>query len=227
MEYNLSRSNLGVAAYMRHTYGWMFIGLLITFATAVVFYMSNMWMIFYGNLPLVLGAFVVEIFLVSALSFRIRKISKGAAKGIFFAYAMINGITITSIFVIYELSSLILVFIMAAAFFGGLSIYGFATKKDLSGWGPYLFAGLIGLLVFWISSLFINLQAFQMVACVIGLIIFIGFTAYDTQRVKARYYEYGGDEEMLEKGSIFGALQLYLDFINIFMYLLQLFGNRK
>lgn len=227
MEFNLSKSNLGVAAYMRHTYGWMFIGLLITFVTATGFYMSNLWMAFYGNLPLVLGIFVGEIFLVSALSLKIRSISTGTAKAIFFAYALLNGITLTSIFVMYELSSLIIVFAMAAAFFGSLSIYGFATKKDLSGWGPYLFAGLIGLLVFWVISIFVNLQAFQMVACVAGLLIFMGFTAYDTQKIKGLYYGFGNDDAMLEKGSILGVLKLYLDFINIFMYLLQIFGNRK
>lgn len=225
---NLSKaSDFGLISYMRHTYRWMFIGLLMSFVTASLFYMSNIWMSFYTNMPLVFGAFIAEVILVLYFASRINRMSVGAAKTVFIAYAVVNGLTLTPIMAAYEMTSLILVFAMTSVFFATLTIYGFVTKKDLTRWGPMLLAGLVALMVFWILSIFINLQSFEKIACVVGLLIFVGLTAYDTQKIKDMYYSMPGDENLLVKASIFGALQLYLDFINMFLYLLRIFAKEK
>lgn len=228
MDIHLSnQTDYGLINYFRKTFSWMFTGVLVTFAVAAAFYVSNLWTVFYTNPAMVFLLLGAEIVIVLSLSLRINRMSIGTAKTMFIVYSVVNGITFASIFAVYEMSSIIFVFLIASGFFGTLALYGFVTKKDLTKWGPRLFAGLIGLLIFQLLSMFFNFQAVEKLFCILGLVLFMGMTAYDTQKIKDMYYGFSGNEEMLTKGSIFGALQLYLDFVNIFMYLLRLLGREK
>lgn len=154
--------------------------------------------------------------------------SVGAAVGIFVAYAAILGFTMSIYLLLYDLTALVLCFLLTAVYFGALAAYGFFTKRDLSGLRTILISGAMFLLVFWVLSLFIpGVMMFERIICMIGIAVFLGFTAYDTQKIKAFYSYYSASPDMLAKASIFSALQLYLDFINLFLYLLRFLGNRR
>ena len=172
---------------------------------------------------------IAELVLVAVLSMSIGKIRPGTATAMFFAYAVLTGLNLSVYFVVYDLATLILAFLVGALYFGIMAVYGMRTQRDLTGWGPKLFGGLIALLVVSLfGMLFVgNFGVFDIVLCGIGLLIFMGFTAYDTQKLRAMYAYYGGDAEMLHKSSIIGALQLYLDYINIFLYVLRLLGRSR
>ena len=161
------------------------------------------------------------------LSARLHKLSIGAARGLFFAYAVLNGITFSAVFFAYDVQILLTVFALTSLYFGVLAAYGWFTKRDLSGLRPILTAGLIFLLVFWLISMFLPLSGFDRIICFVGLAVFMGLTAYDTQKIKQLHAAFEGDYEMSKKASIFAALQLYLDFINIFLYILRLLGRRS
>ena len=218
---------LTMSEYIVRTFTWMFIGLLATFGIAYSCYASGLiYRVFaVPNLPTVL--LVAEVALVLILASRIQSLSVGAARALFMGYAILNGVVFTTYFLIFEMVSLILIFAVTALYFGAFALYGHFTKQDLSGLGPILGGGLIFLIVMGLLSLFLPLGAVDRIICMIGVAIFVCFTAYDTQKIKAFYAYYSSDSEMLEKASIFSALQLYLDFINIFLYLLRLFGKRK
>jgi len=161
------------------------------------------------------------------LSFRIYKMSVSAAQIAFWAFAGVMGLSLSSIFLVYTGQSISQVFFVTAAAFGGLSLYGYTTKKDLSGWGSFLIMGLIGVIIASLVNLFLQSSALQFAISAIGVLVFAGLTAYDTQRIKDGYYEVMGDATATAKAAIMGALNLYLDFINLFVMLLQLFGNRE
>jgi FtsH-binding integral membrane protein len=137
------------------------------------------------------------------------------------------GASLSSIFLVYTGQSITQVFFVTAAAFGALSLYGYTTKKDLSGWGTFLFMGLIGVIIASLVNLFLQSSALQFAISVIGVLVFAGLTAYDTQRIKDVYFEIAGDATATAKAAIMGALNLYLDFINMFVMMLQLFGNRE
>ena len=137
------------------------------------------------------------------------------------------GLSLSSIFLVYTGESIAQVFFVTAAAFGGLSLYGYTTKRDLSAWGTFLFMGLFGVIIASLVNLFLQSSALQFAISVIGVLVFAGLTAYDTQRIKDGYYEVMGDATAMAKGAIMGALKLYLDFINLFVMLLQLFGRRN
>ena len=149
------------------------------------------------------------------------------AKLLFFLYSILNGVVFSAYFLIYGMLSLILVFGATALFFGIMAVLGFVTNADFSRIRPFMTAGLIFLIAFWILSMFINLGQFETIACTIGIFVFLVFTAYDTQKVKDFHAYYSGNPEMAAKASIFSALQLYLDFINLFLYLLRFVGRKK
>ena len=161
------------------------------------------------------------------LSFRIYKMSVPAAQIAFWAFAGVMGLSLSSIFLVYTGQSITQVFFVTAAAFGGLSLYGYTTKRNLSAWGTFLFMGLIGVVIASLVNLFLQSSALQFAISVIGVLVFAGLTAYDTQRIKDGYYEVMGDATAMTKGAIMGALNLYLDFINLFVMLLQLFGSRR
>lgn len=224
---NFMNEKLTLSGYTAKTFGWMFFGLMTTFILAFACYSTGfVWNILY--IPymhyILPGA---ELILVIVLSANLQKMSVRAAQTLFFVYAILNGLTFSVYFLIFEVTSMIYVFAATACLFGAMALFGHITKRDLSNWGSVLFFGLIALVAFWLFSMVINLSAFSTAISLIGIGIFIGFTAYDTQKIKSYYNYYYTQPEMLEKASIFSALQLYLDFINIFIYLLRFLGKRK
>jgi len=163
---------------------------------------------------------------VMALSFGVNRMSASVVQICFWSFAAIMGVSLSSIFAIYTHQSIAQVFFISAAAFASLSIYGYTTKKDLSGWGTFLFMGLIGIVIAAIVNIFLQSTMMQFVISAIGVLVFAGLTAYDTQRIKDMYYQVAGNAELASKAAVMGALSLYLDFINMFMMLLSLFGSK-
>jgi FtsH-binding integral membrane protein len=163
--------------------------------------------------------------LVFFLSARIAKMSVSGAQMTFWIFAALMGLPLSSIFLVYGHGSIARVFFITAAAFGSLSLWGYTTKKDISGWGSFLFMGLIGIIIASVVNIFLASSALQFAVSVIGVLVFAGLTAYDTQQIKEMYYE-GDDDTTMGRKAIMGALRLYLDFINLFMMLLHLFGRR-
>jgi FtsH-binding integral membrane protein len=241
----------GLRAYMLRVYNYMLAGLAITgiaaYATfllavttdpAAAVHLSNgrvaalpgglmltsvgalllgpfMWVLLLGSLGLVLF-----------LSFRIQHMSVSAARTSFLAYAALVGVTFGALFIAYTTTSVAEVFFITAATFGAMSLYGYTTRADLSGWGSFLFMGLIGIIIASVVGFFVHSSMLQWVISVAGVIIFTGLTAYDTQWIKENYVA-GDDGTAMGRKAIFGALKLYLDFINLFLMLLRLLGNRR
>lgn len=222
-----NQQNETLARYTAKTYLWMFLGLVISFAAAYGFMISGLYLSMLMNDTIIFLLCLVEIILVMVLAARIKKMSVAGATIMFLLYALINGITLTSLFYVFEISSLIWIFAATAGMFGIMGAWGYFTKQDLSGWRKVLMFGLIGLIIMGVLGLFLNLGSLDLIVCLVGVAVFLGFTAYDTQKIKALYHFYESDPVMLRKASIFSALQLYLDFINLFLYLLRLFGRRK
>ena len=164
--------------------------------------------------------------LVLVLSFGIHKMSMPAAQAVFWAYAALMGLSLSSIFLVYTGESIARTFFITAGTFGAMSLYGYTTKKDLAGWGSFLFMGLIGLIIASVVNIFLGSTMLQFVISAAGVLIFTGLTAYDTQRIKESYWEHD-DATTAGKKAIFGALQLYLDFINLFIMLLRFFGSSR
>lgn len=220
-----------LSQYMTKTFGWMFAGLLVTFAVGIGTVTSGLVYLLAGT-GLIFLTSIAELVMVFVLSARITKLQPSTATGLFFGYAVLNGINLSTIFLIYDVGSLVLAFLVGAVYFGVMAVYGATTRRDLTGWGPKLFAGLIAMLVCslvgGLFSLFgMSFGVMDLVLCAIGLLIFMGLTAYDTQMLKHHYAYFGGDAAMLHKASIIGALNLYLDFINIFLYILRMVGRRN
>ena len=231
MEGGLASEPLNV--YTAKTFGWMFLGLLVTFGTAIAFSAGGgLYYLLTMGMPAVFALAIAEIVVVMVLSARLHKLSIGAARGLFFAYAVLNGLNLSSIFLAYDFGSLILAFLVGAVYFGVMAVYGNVTNRDLTGWGPKLMGGLVALIVCSLVGGLFSLFGFgfgimDLVLCAVGLLIFMGLTAYDTQMLKYYYSYFGGDAAMLHKSSIIGALNLYLDFINIFLYILRMLGRRS
>ena len=205
---------------LKKTFGWMFIGLLVTFITAFVSSVNENIAYSIYNMYLVLA--IVEIGIVIFLSARITKMSPTTARIAFLLYSFVTGLTFASIFLYYEISSIILVFLITAIMFGVFAAVGYTTKLDLTKLGTYLLVGLISIIICSIINIFIGGSAFVIVLSVLSIIVFLAYTAYDIQKIK--YLEDYMDEDNL---AIFGALQLYLDFINIFIDLLRIIGSRR
>jgi hypothetical protein len=153
--------------------------------------------------------------------------SAATAQMVFWAFAVAMGASLSSIFVVFKLGSIYQMFFVTAAAFGALSLYGYTTKKDLSGWGSFLIMGVVGILIASIVNIFLASGALHFAISVIGLLVFAALTAYDTQRLKDEYYTVAGDGAAMKKASIFGALSLYLDFVNMFQFMLSLFGGQN
>jgi FtsH-binding integral membrane protein len=164
---------------------------------------------------------------VLVLSFGVNRLSASMTQMVFWVFAAVMGLSLSSIFIAFTHTSIAQVFFITAAAFASLSLYGYTTKKDLSGWGTFLFMGLIGIIIAGLVNIFLQSSALQFAISVIGVLVFAGLTAYDTQRIKDMYYEVAGNAELMAKSAVMGALSLYLDFINLFMMLLSLFGNRE
>lgn len=216
-----------LSSYTVKTFTWMFLGLLATFAVAAGGYITGALVYVFMTPYFHIILLVAELAVVLILSARIQHMQPVTARVLFFVYAVLNGIVFSAYFVIFSMTSLMLVFAMTAVYFGGMALYGYFTKTDLSRLRPILIGGLIFLIIFGILSLFLPLGMMDRVICLVGIAVFMAFTAYDTQKIRAYYQTYQGDQAMLERASIFSALQLYLDFINLFLYLLRFLGKSK
>jgi FtsH-binding integral membrane protein len=227
----------GLRAYMIRVYNYMASGVAITGVVAYLVYAMSVVDTGAGLQLTSFGQFMfaswfkwVVIFsplaLVFFISARIGSMSVNAAQISFWIFSALMGASIASIFLVYSGESIARVFFITAAAFGGLSLWGYTTAKDLSGWGSFLFMGLIGVIIAMLVNLFIGSTALQFAVSVIGVLVFAGLTAYDTQRIKEMYYV-GDDGTVAGRKAVMGALSLYLNFINLFMLLLQLFGGRR
>lgn len=217
-----------MSTFLPKVYGWMTAGLALTALAAMLTLSSQSALnLIFGNKMIFYGLIFGELGLVIALSAAINKISSTTATLMFLLYSALNGVTFASIFLIYTSSSIASTFLVASGTFGAVSIYGFVTKRDLTGWGSFFFMGLIGIIIASVVNIFLQSEMIYWITSYIGVFVFVGLTAYDTQKIK-RIGEAGfGDEESRKKASILGALTLYLDFINLFLMLLRVMGNRR
>ncbi|MDP2619771.1 MAG: Bax inhibitor-1/YccA family protein [Hyphomicrobiales bacterium] len=220
----------GLRGYMLRVYNYMAIGLGLTGVAALGTFTLALNNQAFAELiyvsPLRWVIILAPLAMVFLLSFRINRMSVAAAQTTFWVYAAMVGLSLSSIFLVYTTTSITRVFFITAATYGALSLYGYTTKKDLSGWGSFLFMGLIGIIIAMLVNLFLVSSALQFAISVIGVLVFAGLTAYDTQQIKEMYYV-GDDGTVAGRKAVMGALRLYLDFINLFLMLLQLFGNRN
>ncbi|MDZ7906114.1 MAG: Bax inhibitor-1/YccA family protein [Cypionkella sp.] len=219
----------GLRAHMNKVYGLMSVGMLLTAAVAWAVGTNDAMIAAIFGTPLKWVVMFAPLVMVFAFGALINRLSVAAAQLFFYAYAALMGLSLSFIFAVYTGTSIAQTFLVTAIAFAGLSLYGYTTKRDLSGMGTFLMMGLIGLIVASIVNIFLASSALQFAISVIGVLIFAGLTAYDTQSIKSEYVAHAqqGDEAWLGKSAIMGALRLYLDFINMFMFLLQFLGNRE
>ena len=230
----------GLRAYMLRVYNWMSSGLLLTGVVAYAVANTSLIELFYHQVatprgvsvqPTILGyaAMFAPLVFVMVLSFGVNRLSRSATQALFWAFAATMGASLANIFLIYSGASIARVFFITAATFGAMSLYGYTTKADLSKLGSFLMMGLIGIIVASLVNIFIGSTVMQFAISVIGVLVFVGLTAYDTQRIKGDYLEhaYAEGTDGAAKRSVFDALTLYLNFINLFTLLLSLFGNRN
>ncbi|NOR45806.1 MAG: BAX inhibitor (BI)-1/YccA family protein [Candidatus Delongbacteria bacterium] len=213
--------------FMMKVYNWMSTALLVTALIAYFVSGSETMMRFmFGNPMIFMGLFIGELFAVGYLAVAIKKMSASTATFVFMLYAALNGLTLSFIFIVYTSAAISNAFFTTAAMFGAMSFYGYTTKKDLTSWGSFLFMGLIGIVIGSVVNIFWASSALYWLVTYIGVIVFTGLTAYDTQKIKQMNIigNEGTDED--KKEAIMGALRLYLDFINLFLMLLRIFGRR-
>jgi FtsH-binding integral membrane protein len=216
------------AAFMRKVYAIMALGLGATGLTAFVAFSSTAIRQFiFGTPGVYLGLIIAELIVVFSFASLARRMSAVGAAGLFYVYAILNGLTLSVVFLIYTKGSIASTFFVTAGTFGAMSAYGYVTKRDLTSMGSFLFMGLIGLILASVVNLFLRSEMIYWVTTYAGILIFVGLTAYDTQKIKELNVigNAGTDED--HKEAIHGALILYLDFINLFLYLLRLLGRRR
>ena len=216
----------GLRSYMLSVYNYMTSGVLLTGIVALLFANSGMAeAVLVNGGPLRWVIMLAPLAFVMVLSFGITRLSTGTAQLLFWAFAVVMGLSMASIFLVFTGTSIATTFFATAAAFAGLSLWGYTTKKDLSGFGTFLIMGVVGLIVAMIINMFLQSGTMQLVISFIGVLLFAGLTAYDTQRIKSLYYQVAGTD-MMGKTVIMGALSLYLDFVNMFTFLLQFMGSR-
>ncbi len=238
--YGSAALDTGLRAYMLRVYNWMASGLVLTGLVAFAISHTALMNLFYqpvqtaGGMavhPTILAyiAIFAPLAFVMVLSFGVNRLSTTAAQALFWIFCAVMGASMTNIFVIYTATSIASVFFITAAMFAATSLYGYVTGRDLTSWGAFFFMGLIGILVAMVVNIFLHSPAIAFAVSILGVFIFLGLTAYDTQRIKTNYIQFGSTYgvDMAAKRSVYDALQLYLNFINLFMFLLQLFGQRN
>lgn len=221
----VERIDEGLRTYMLQVYNYMGLGLAITGLTAYVSGALGIYQALAAT-PLIWVVILAPLAMVFLLSARLHKMSVPGAQLSFWAFSALMGLSLGYVFLIFSGASLARVFFITAGTFGALSLYGYTTKRDLSGWGSFLFMGLIGVILAMIVNIFLQSPALYFAFSVIGVLVFVGLTAYDTQQIKEMYHEFDASDVQARK-SILGALRLYLDFINLFILLLHLFGERE
>ncbi len=229
----------GLRAHMLRVYNYMVGALALT--GGVAYLVANtpaLLNLFYHQVatangvaiaPTILGYVVMfaPLALVFFLSFRIMQMSQAAAQATFWAYAAMVGASLASILIVYTGASVAMTFFVTAATFGSMSLWGYTTNRDLTGMGHFLMMGVWGLFIAMIANMFFKSPAIDFAVSALGVVIFTGLTAWDTQKIKNTYYQVGGDTAVAGKAAIMGALSLYLDFLNIFLFLLRFMGNRR
>jgi FtsH-binding integral membrane protein len=219
----------GLRAHMNKVYGLMSLAMLVTGAVAYTVGTNEVLLQQIFGTPLKWLVMFAPLIVVFAFGAMINRMSAATAQIVFYGFAALMGLSISFIFAVYTGISIAQTFVVTAIAFAGLSLYGYTTKKDLSGWGTFLIMGVIGLIVASVVNIFLQSPAVMFAISAIGVLIFAGLTAYDTQSIKNEYIQMAaqGDQEWLGKAAIMGALRLYLDFINMFMFLLQFMGSRE
>jgi FtsH-binding integral membrane protein len=230
----------GLRAYMLRVYNWMASGLALTGLVAFGIANSSLINLFYAPVqtaagssyaatPLAWIVMIAPLGFVLVLSFGVNRLSTQAAQALYWAYCAVMGASLTTIFLVYTEASISLVFFITAGTFAAMSLYGYTTKASLAGMGSFLMMGLFGIIIASVVNIFLQSPVMYFVLSIIGVLVFTGLTAYDTQRIKADYLQFGSSYgvDMANKRSVYDALQLYLNFINLFMFLLQLFGQRN
>lgn len=226
----IPRTEVLVNDYVRSVYNWMCLGLALT--GSVAFYVSTsetMLRLVFGNTLIFFGLIIAELAIVFSISGMVNRMSAGTATTLFVMYSALNGVTLSFIFLAYARASIVSIFFICSATFLVCSIYGWMTRRDLTSWGGFLMMGLIGIIIASLVNMFIRSSAVTMITGYIGVIVFVGLTAYDTQKLKsmAMAQPDGLDGAVIRKGAILGALSLYLDFINLFLMLLRIFGGAR
>ncbi|UCD30990.1 MAG: Bax inhibitor-1/YccA family protein [Desulfobacterales bacterium] len=225
-----TQTQIWVNEFIRSVYNWMAVGLSLT--GVVAYYVSNsefLSRLIFGNQLVFFGLIISELVLVFSLAARVNKMQASTATGMFVLYAALNGATLSAIFLIYTRSSITSTFFICAATFVACSIYGMTTKRDLTSLGGLMVMGLIGIIIASVVNLFVRSSGMSLIISYIGVFVFVGLTAYDTQKLKtmALSQPAGLDASVIRKGAIVGALTLYLDFINLFLMLLRILGASR
>ncbi len=215
----------GLRSYMLSVYNYMASGVLLTGIVAMLFANSGLAAQVL-NTPLRWLIILAPLGFVMVLSFGINRLSTATAQALYWAFAVVMGLSLSSIFLVYTGTSIATTFFATAAAFAGLSLYGYTTKRDLSAMGTFLIMGVVGLIVAMLINLFLQSSALALAISFIGVLLFAGLTAYDTQKIKSMYFYVAGTD-MMGKSVIMGALTLYLDFVNMFTFLLQFMGDRR
>jgi uncharacterized protein len=214
--------------FLARVYNWMGLGLATTAVVSLLTASNPAVLNFiFGNQFVFFGLIIAELGLVMTLSAAIGRLQATTATMMFFIYSALNGLTLSAIFLAYTSASIASTFFVTAGTFGVMSLYGYTTKRDLTSWGSFLFMGLIGVILASLVNIFLKSEAIYWVITYAGVIVFVGLTAYDTQQIKAMALQGFGDEETERKGAVIGALRLYLDFVNLFLMLLNIFGRRR
>jgi uncharacterized protein len=224
-----TRAQVQVNSFVRSVYNWMAIGLGLTAVTAfAVAGSETLIRLIFGNPIVFFGLIIGELALVFTISSRVHRMRAATATNLFILYAVLNGATLSAIFLRYTASSIASTFVVCSLTFLSMSIYGWTTKKDLTSWGNFLFMGLIGIVIASVVNIFVQSSGMAMIISYIGVLVFVGLTAYDTQKIKQMAASQPADvgAGAVRKGAILGALSLYLDFINLFLMLLHILGNR-
>ena len=223
------RIDEGLRAHMNKVYGLMSVAMLITGAVSWAVGTSPAMLTAIFGSPLRWVVMFAPLIVVFAFGAMLPRLSQAAAQAVFYLFSALMGLSISYIFAVYTGISIAQTFLVTAIAFGGLSLYGYTTKRDLSGFGTFLMMGLIGILVAMVVNIFLQSPAVMFAVSALGVLIFAGLTAFDTQAIKNEYIQMAqhGDQEWLGKSAIMGALRLYLDFLNMFMFLLQFMGNRN
>ena len=221
----------GLRSYMLGIYNYMASGVLLTGIVALLVYSSPaLFQLFFrpegGATLLGWVAMLGPLGMVLAMSFGVNRMSETTLKALFFGYAALMGVSLSTIFAAYTGASIAQTFFVTAASFGALSLYGYTTKKDLSAWGRFLFMGVIGIILATIANFFFQSSALQLAISIVGVLVFAGLTAYDTQKLRDMYWQLNGSS-FIGKATVMGALTLYLDFINMVLFLLRFLGNRE
>lgn len=222
-----STYDASLRSYMVKVYNLMTLALgLSGFVAYLVANTPALFHLFFQT-PLSWVVMLAPIGFVMFFGYKINRISAASAQTYLWVFSALMGISLSSILIAYTGTSVARVFFITASCFGAMSLYGYTTKKDLTGMGSFLIMGVIGLLIASLVNIFMQSSAMQFAISVIGTLVFIGLTAYDTQRIKQTYYQFAGDREMVGKAAVMGALSLYMDFINLFIMLVQLLGDRR